>query len=254
LYSTEFWLTRVEVKDLILKFQIPNSGSETHVLLFFIRHPESYKNISNQFSSDADDEPLTSKGKEDCLSIARGIKKIVLEEHLVCKTIYCADSNRSIETAKVLAEELKGTVKTEEALRSTKPGVLAGQSEEAAKKSHPLFIEQLNLYRAGLFNSYDFNVAENKEPKKDFEKRVLRCLDGILKDETESVKIVIAHRASITCMLLSFARKFYNYPYDFAGYVKLDLAKISLLKYEQAVWKIKNVNCDISEIVQRFNS
>jgi broad specificity phosphatase PhoE len=224
------------------------------MLIFFIRHPESYKNINNQFSSDADDEQLTKKGEEDCLSIATGIRQLVLEEDLACKSIYCANSSRSIETAEVIARELRVTVTIEEGLRSTKPGALAGQSEEEAKKSHPLFIEQLKLYRVGLFNSYDFNVAENKEPKKDFEKRVLSCLDNILRDETESVKIVIAHRASITCMLLNFARRFYNYPSDFAGYVKLDLGKISLLKHEGGVWKIKNVNCDISEIIEQFSS
>src|SRR5208283_2096107 len=139
--------------------------------LFLIRHPESFKNIKNQFSSDTDDEKLTPKGKNDCILIANGISKIILERNLFCKNIYCANSTRSIETAKVISEELNVTIKIEEALRSTKPGALAGHTEEEARKSNPVFIEQLNLYRAGLFNSYDFKVAENKEPKKDFEKR-----------------------------------------------------------------------------------
>src|SRR5205085_4580294 len=137
----------------------------------------------------------------------------------------------------------------EEALRSTKPGALKGKSEAEAIKTNPEFIEQLYLFRNGLFNAYDFTVADNKEPKKDFEKRVLNCLDAILFDESESVKIVIAHRSSITCILLEFAKKYYNYPRTFSGHILLDLGRLSLIERTSSnKWKILKVNCKSSEL------
>jgi len=218
------------------------------MLLLLLRHPESLKNVHNQFSSDTDDELLTSKGMEECLRISEGIRSIISDMNLSCKSIYCANSIRSIETAKVIARALDVSITIEEALRSTKPGVLAGQTEAEARKSNPLFIAQLDLYRAGLFNSYDFNVAQNKEPKRSFEKRVLDCLDKILLDETETIKVVIAHRASLTGILINFARQYYNYPTNFYGYVKLDLGKASVLYRAKEDWAIKYVNIDINEI------
>ncbi|QQR94003.1 MAG: histidine phosphatase family protein [Bacteroidota bacterium] len=85
---------------------------------------------------------------------------------MTCKNVYAASSTRAIETAKIIASKLNATVSVEDALRSTKPGALSGKSEEEGLKTNPDFLEQLYLFRNGLFNAYDFTVAEGKEPKK----------------------------------------------------------------------------------------
>jgi len=205
--------------------------------------------VNNQFSSETDGESLTEKGSEDCSVIAHDIHGFMIRKNLACHNIYSANSVRSIDTAGIIADELNAKVQVEEGLRSTKPGTLTGKSEAEAIKTNPEFIEQLYLFRNGLFNAYDFTVAENKEPKKDFERRVLNCLDAILFDESESLKIVIAHRSSITCILLDFAKRFYKYPTNFSGHVPLDLGRLSLTeKTNDGQWTILKVNCKSSEL------
>lgn len=211
--------------------------------ILLIRHTESEKNINNQFSSESDDEKLTKKGEQDALHLCYQIKKFIKSNHLSCKNIYSASSARASEMAKLIASELNLSLCLEDALKSTKPGFLSGKSEEEAQKSNPEYIKQLYLFRNGLYNAYDFTVAEGKEPKKEFEKRVSDCIHNILSDETENIKIVIAHRSSITSILLEFARKYYNYSNNFSGYVQLDLGCISILKRNTINhWEILKVN------------
>jgi broad specificity phosphatase PhoE len=217
--------------------------------LILLRHTESLKNVNNQFSSETDEESLTERGKGECSIIARDIHNFMIRKNLACHNIYTANSVRSIDTARIIADELNAKVQVEEALRSTKPGTLSGKSEAEAIKTNPEFIEQLYLFRNGLFNAYDFTVAENKEPKKDFEKRVLSCLSVILSDESENVKIIIAHRSSITCILLDIARRYYKYPANFSGHIPLDLGRLSLTeKTTDNKWRILRVNSESSEL------
>jgi broad specificity phosphatase PhoE len=217
--------------------------------LILLRHTESLKNVNNQFSSETDEESLTERGIEECSGIARDIHNYMVRKNLVCHNVYSANSVRSIDTAKIIADELSSHVQVEEALRSTKPGTLSGKSEAEAIRTNPEFIEQLYLFRNGLFNAYDFTVAENKEPKKVFERRVLNCLNAILFDESESLKIIIAHRSSITCILLDFARRYYKYPANFSGHIPLDLGKLSLTeKTINGKWRILRVNSESSEL------
>lgn len=217
--------------------------------LILIRHTESLKNVKNQFSSETDSESLTELGKKECSLIAEDISEFMSRKKLTCKRVYSANSVRAVDTAKIIADKLGAKVQIEEALRSTKPGSLTGKSEDEAIKTNPEFIEQLYLFRNGLFNAYDFKVAENKEPKKDFEKRVLKCLNEILADESESIKIISAHRSSITCILLEFAKRYYNYPSNMSGHVLLDLGKVSLAETTtDNKWKITKVNFTSSEL------
>lgn len=217
--------------------------------LILIRHTESLKNVNDQFSSETDSESLTELGKEECSIIANDISDFISSKKLICNNVYSANSVRAIDTAKIIAEKLNAKVQIEESLRSTKPGSLTGKSEAEAIKTNPEFIEQLYLFRNGLFNAYDFKVAENKEPKKEFEKRVLKCLYEILSDKSESMKIISAHRSSITCILLEFAKKYYNYPSNMSGHVLLDLGQISLAETTtDNKWKITKVNFTSSEL------
>jgi broad specificity phosphatase PhoE len=217
--------------------------------LVVIRHTESIKNINTQFSSENDLEDLTDIGRQQSINLGNCLKDFINEKSLICKNIYTANSTRSIETARIISSCLNAKISIEEDLRSTKPGTLAGKSEEEAKKTNPLFIEQLYLFRNGLFNAYDFQIAEGKESKKDFEKRVNGCIDKLLNDNSETIKIVVAHRSSITTILLEFAKRYYNYPQNFSGHIPLDLGYSSILFKEiDNNWKILKVNTEISNL------
>ncbi|MDR1005307.1 MAG: phosphoglycerate mutase family protein [Bacteroidales bacterium] len=211
--------------------------------LFIIRHTESEKNIKNQFSSTNDDENLTENGESDAIEIANEISKFITKYSLKCNNIYAANSVRSIKTAEKIAEKLNAEVTVEENLRSTRPGVLEGITKDEVKNSHPEYGHQYYLFEKGVFNVYDFETPEDKEPKREFEKRVNNCVSKILSDKNEDVKVIVAHRSSITAILLDFARRFYNYPVDFSGYIPLELGCVSVLKEtERNTWEIIKVN------------
>ena len=217
--------------------------------LILIRHTESEKNVNNQFSSYIDAEPLTEIGMTQSEILGNDLLDFKNRKNLICNNVYAASSTRAIDTAKIIASKLNVTVSVEDALRSTKPGALSGKSEEEGLKTNPDFLEQLYLFRNGLFNAYDFTVAEGKEPKKDFEKRVWERLSEIISDNSESLKIISAHRSSITYMLLEFAKRYYNYPKNMSGHVLLELGKISLVEtVADDKWKISRVNFDSSEL------
>lgn len=215
--------------------------------LFLIRHTESEKNINNHFSSMKDDERLTPKGEMDAEEISKHISDFVARHSCICKNIYSANSARSIKTAEIIASSIHANIQIEEDLRSTRPGVLTGMKKDEIQETHPEYAQQYYLFEKGVFNLYDLNNPDNKEPKRDFEQRVNACVEKILSDKSEDLKIIIGHRSSITAILLSFARKYHNYPNYFSGHIPLDLGCVSVLSERDNIWEIVKVNekCDI---------
>jgi broad specificity phosphatase PhoE len=134
-------------------------------------------------------------------------------------------------------------------LVSTKAGKLAGIREVDAKQTNPNFINQLYLYRKGLFSAYDFQVAEGKEPKNEFEERVLMTFNNIINSYNGNDNVLlISHRSPITTILTYIAKKFYDYPEGFLGYVPLDLGYFSIIERKNNCFKIICVNESIDNI------
>lgn len=215
--------------------------------LFLIRHTESEKNIDNRFSSMKDDESLTPLGEMDAEVIGKQISVFIAHHSYKCSTIYSANSARSIKTAEIIARSINAKMQVEADLRSTGPGVLAGTKKDKVKETHPEYAQQYYLFEKGVYNFYDTNNPEDKEPKHDFEQRVNACVERIVSDKSENIKIIIGHRSSITAILLHFARKYHNYPDYFFGHIPLDLGCVSILSERDNNWEIVKVNekCDI---------
>lgn len=198
--------------------------------LLLIRHCESLKNQREAFSSSSDDEALTEAGREQALVLADELRRWVAKTGRKVDSVYSAESSRSQLTADLIGGGLGAPTVTCRDLRSTFAGALAGHSESEARRSHPRFMEELALYRHGLFNAYKFSVAEGKEDKRAFEARVARCVDSILASENGTVKLVVTHRSPITAILIRYARQLHRYPTNFFGYVGLELGKVSWLR------------------------
>ena len=217
--------------------------------LLLIRHLESSKNIRETFSSSSEDEPLTEIARTDLTSWSHLVCQWVHMTRATVAQVYSTASIRAEDTAASIAKGLGVPVMCYQRLRSTHPGSLAGRSADDARMSNPEFMEQLHLYRKGLFNSYDFTVADSKEPKRSFEERIASCLDEILNVPAEELKIVVAHRAPITAVLMAVARSAYQYPRDFFGYVELTLGYASLLERTlDGEWRIHEVNVPVHEL------
>jgi broad specificity phosphatase PhoE len=217
--------------------------------ILLVRHCESAKNLREAFSSNADDEPLTDSANSTLDSWARSLGNWV--EDLGCKVsrVHCTASRRSIETAAAIGRALAVPSIAYEKLRSPNVGALAGVTARAAAGADPNFIEQLRLYRLGLFNARNFTVADGRELQDDFERRVDACVDQIVSYTDEDLKVIVSHRAPITAILLSVARRGYGYPANFSGYVALDLGHVSLL--EQTAlghWCIRGVNLSVEAL------
>lgn len=210
--------------------------------LFLIRHAESEKNKDNHFSSMKDDESLTTKGEMRAIEIAKNVSDFLKQHSYKCNIIYSANSIRSIKTAEIIASSINAKIQIEEDLRSTRPGVLAGMKKDEVKKVYPEYAQQYYLFEKGVFNLYNINNPKNKEPKLDYEQRVNACVDRIVSDQSEDIKIIIGHRSSITAILLYYARKYHNYPECFSGHIPLDLGYISILKKIDNKWEIIKVN------------
>lgn len=215
--------------------------------IFLFRHFESIKNTQETFSSMNDKEELTGNGILYGKKVAADLRKIVELKGLNIKRIYCANSVRATESAKLVAAEFSKDieiVRFDEFL-STKSEDVMGKTKEDARKINPLFIQELCLYDAGIFNAYDFHRKVGKKEKQEYEKKVFQCIEKIINnDEKEDVKIICLHNSSITAAIINFARKQYHYPIDFYGKVIADNGKIFWISDKKQRLNIYVANCE----------
>ena len=204
-------------------------------MFLILRHFESNKNIHKQFSSLEDCEELTSNGMSMGHEAAEYIAMFVSTHSYDVKKVYCANSTRSIKTAKIIADRLGVETCAFGDLRSNNSGALRGKSESEAQVINPTFMKQLKLFRAGIYSSYDFANVFDREDKHDFEIRVNSCFEKILAQDPGTLKIVVLHHSSLTAAIIHFARKFYNYPTTYYGHVACELGNIYLISEDDIV-------------------
>ena len=197
--------------------------------ILLLRHFESKKNINRSFSSKDNQEVLTEYGINVGKNVAQNIFDYIKNKEHVVERIYCADSIRAKQSAQIIANKIGVSIETDKNLLSNNSGQLLGKTENEAVRINPLFMEQLKLYRTGIFSSYDFVKVFEREDKHEFEQRVNNSMQNILYDGFETLKIVVLHHSSLTAFIIDFARKNYNYPDNFYGRVDCDLGNVFLL-------------------------
>lgn len=218
--------------------------------LLILRHLESEKNETKSFSSDEDSFPLTAAGRIAGKPLAMAIKKYIDSCSLNCSKIHIAKSTRARETAEILMSEIGNREIVEwEDLRSTNGGIVRGLSEKEAEQADPTFMAQLRLFRCGLFSSYNFEKGQ-REDKRKFEKRVSDSINEILKDDKDSLKIVIVHHSTLTAIMIHYARLFYGYPNDFYGKVDCGLGCFYLIDLDAKC--VEFCNADYRELGKKY--
>lgn len=198
-------------------------------MILLIRHLESTKNINKSFSSHNDNEEITQNGFEKGIELSDSIHQFMKKNGLRTSCVYCANSQRAILTAKLIANELNIGIKPFDELRSNKAGALEGKSEMEALNLNPLFMHQLKLFRTGIFSSYNFVKMDAREDKHHFENRVNKCVDSILCKRNDTLTIIVLHHSSITAAVIRFARELYSYPKDFYGHIDCELGHLFLI-------------------------
>jgi broad specificity phosphatase PhoE len=206
-----------------------------------IRHLESVKNVNKTFSSIKDSEPLTKNSYKKGIELGHTIYEIQDITNIPITGIFTAKSERSTSTAKFISDQLGCNYIPMSDLRSIRYAS-QGISESKASQATPRFIKELELYRCGLFNSYDISTPEGSEELGEFESRISKTLKKVIRHNGDGIKIIIAHRSSITASLVYFAREFHKYPDDFFGFVRLNLGYGSLIKINKNSSSIDIIN------------
>lgn len=215
--------------------------------IFLLRHFESVKNTQVSFSSVDDLEDLTIEGIEHGKATAKNLKLLLQICSLNVKKIYCADSTRAKKSAELISQTIGGgvTVQKYKELLSTKSKDTIGKTKEEVRRTNPLFMQELALYDAGIYNSYTFHRAVGKEEKIQYEKQVCQCIDNIIhNEEDENAKIICLHNSSITAIAINIARQFYDYPKDYYGKVIADNGKIFWIREDKSKLNFITANCD----------
>jgi broad specificity phosphatase PhoE len=219
--------------------------------LMILRHLESIKNIKKLFSSDSDDFTLTEAGVEKGKVLAKAIRSYIDSHGLSCSKIHIAKSERARRTAELIYNEIgKVNIIEWDKLRSLNSGALRGKTEKEAEELNPKFMEQLRLFRCGLFNSYEYEKSL-REDRREFEKRVLFCIEQILEDKLDSLKIVIVHHSTLQAIMIHFARLFYNYPTNFYGKVDCELGNFYLINITDRNSTIELCNANYSDLEKK---
>lgn len=211
--------------------------------LIILRHAESVKNTHKQFSSDKNNEKLTDVGFVQVENIANAIFDYVQRTESKVQNVYCAESTRAISTAIIIADKLKAKIMTyRELLSVTTDAQIKGKSEEEIKKFNPQFINELELYRAGIFNAYNYTTVADQIKSGKYEQQIAHALTNIVGQKHEDIKIIVMHHSSLTAAIIRFARIGHSYPIDFYGNIMSDLGKIYVVELNGDICNILHAN------------
>lgn len=222
-------------------------------LIIFLRHPESSKNVLTRFSSPDGHEEITNNGESQISNMIKVLNEPLLRSSAAYSgcCVICSSSARTKYTGEKLATAFTAEIIVDQDLDPILGGQIAGLEEVIARRTAPEFMHKLDLYRAGVVNSYD--LKGYGEDVHAFERRVSRCLDRIALLQHEVI-FVIAHRSSITAALILLARSSLGYPTDFYGYIPLDIGNASAVLFRRTgVIQWLGVNIALSELEKRLD-
>jgi len=214
--------------------------------VLLIRHLQSEKNIEDRFAKASDPAALTSIGRDD--SVVLGAEIASFRDFLgayAC-SVHCSSSRRSLESAQAVADALGTSIEQHYALDSFVDRETSGMDYGELMSNNPGLARRLNLYRAGIFNSY--NLIYERERLEKYEASINEELDLIVSGPAQLL-VVVAHRSALTSALIGIARKSRVYPVDFFGYVPIDLGAIALAaENDRHAWSVVFANLSIRDV------
>lgn len=152
--------------------------------LFLIRHGEAEHNLNNVFAGGKVDDPLTTHGRKNTAELAKSLSNIRLD------VIYCSSLKRSLESSKIIQEELEGRcgrkipIISLALLDEIDVGCFAGLDRREVLAKHP---SQAMDFYSGDVEKWSFPSGELHYQAK---ARAEKLLELIKKDTNRSVLIV----------------------------------------------------------------
>jgi probable phosphoglycerate mutase len=98
--------------------------------IYFIRHTESEANLLREHSNRGFRHPLTAKGREQAMALAKKLDGIPVAR------LYTSPLMRAVQTAEILSSVLGVSYEITDALREFDCGILEGHSDEAGWQMH----------------------------------------------------------------------------------------------------------------------
>ena len=217
---------------------------ERHFLL--VRHAESTKNVAMRLSGPVDSDRLSDQGYEESRQLASDLGSLIQAEFRQASVRVCASTSpRALETASVIGDILAAPVASSELLCSMVVPETGGLSEDQLREEFPESWRALQLYRHGLRSSYTIEFIDGR--LREFEKRVLLGLNEVAGGDG-TVNLVVAHRSTITALLMHYARRAGCISHDHYGFVPLDLLCVSLVSERAECARLEFVNRRGSEL------
>lgn len=216
----------------------------------FIRHPESTKNVSGQFSSHENQEPLTDRGVAQVEQVTGTIGGLLqLQAFAEPFHLFSATSLRAEKLAQSLSRALGVIAIQNTCLNSIDSGNVAGLDREQMEEVAPGYFHEMELYESGVMNAYSIN--HSGEPLLEFESRVATLLQDI--ESRTGTAFVVLHKSAATAALINYGRRIGKYPDSFFGYIPLDTVSVSVVDTNAGQVNIRGVNMPcgrLSEIVR----
>lgn len=206
----------------------------------FVRHAESTKNVAKRLSGPVDSDRISAQGSEDSRQLASDLACLIAAEFNQASVRVCSSTSlRALETASAIGDILAAPVVSSELLCSMVVPETGGLSEDQLRDSFPESWRALQLYRHGLRSSYTIEFID--ERLREFEERVVQGLNEVAGGD-RTVNLVVAHRSTITALLMHFARRAGDIPQDHYGFVPLDLLCVSLVSERGESTRLEFVN------------
>jgi len=175
--------------------------------VFIIRHCETKKNIDNKFDSTATSDDLTPEGKEQLLFLCKFLNK----HWENAPVIYSSPRERSVLTAKEIAEHFDTNYNIVESLPPINPGKLAGLTEKQAIERYPLLMDARLRFKDGLTNGYDI-CFPGGDSVYNYENVISERIHLLLSNNKDF--ILVTHRSVILALLNIFCKQLKGYRKD----------------------------------------
>ena len=187
-----------------------------------MRHPQSYKNLRDEHGGKGSD--LTEQGIEDAKLATQKIKQASF------KKVIGTPSIQVISALEVMKKFMNPEIfSINSQLKGLDFGVLAGLSNDRAKKEYPQIYQSMKNWRDGEGTIEELTI-ENAESVRDFHSRINTTFNEIIK-QNESIVIVCTTSVFIMCFNILLMWGCFN----FSAYrnIEIPLANFAHFKKQQ---------------------
>jgi broad specificity phosphatase PhoE len=153
--------------------------------LTLVRHGETDKNVDNKLHEAGDTEKLNEKGVQQVNKTAELLNQQGVD------IVYCSKEARAIQSANIIGNVCSSEVAELDGLQERNWGIYANKPwSEVSKVLEGLSLEERYAY-----------VPENGESWKEFEDRLIKVVDQVLKEHAGERVVIITHGGSIRALM-----------------------------------------------------